>query len=55
VSLVKPVSVQIVYGTAIFMEDGQVHFYRDVYGYDAELERSLAKGIANYDQDDRWK
>jgi murein L,D-transpeptidase YcbB/YkuD len=44
VSLVKPVSVLIVYGTAIVMEDGQVLFYRDVYGYDAELERLLANG-----------
>jgi len=43
-SLVKAVSVLIVYGTAVVMEDGQVHFYRDLYGYDAELERLLAKG-----------
>jgi murein L,D-transpeptidase YcbB/YkuD len=44
VSLVKPVSVLIVYGTAVVMEDGQVHFYRDLFGYDAELERFFAKG-----------
>lgn len=30
VSLVKPVSVQIVHGTAIVMEDGQVHYDQDV-------------------------
>ena len=44
VSLVKPISVVIVYGTAVAMEDGQVLFYRDLYGYDADLERLLAKG-----------
>ena len=43
-SLVKPISVVIVYGTAVAMEDGQVLFYRDLYGYDADLERLLAKG-----------
>lgn len=34
----------LMYGTAVVIEDGQVRFYTDLYGYDAELERLLAKG-----------
>jgi L,D-transpeptidase YcbB len=44
VSLTKPIPVLILYGTAIVAEDGEVHFFRDIYGYDAELERVLTKG-----------
>jgi murein L,D-transpeptidase YcbB/YkuD len=33
-----------VYGTAIVEENGEVHFYRDIYGHDAALETALAKG-----------
>jgi len=41
VDLEKPVPVLIVYGTAVVMEDGKVHFFRDIYGQDAALEQSL--------------
>jgi murein L,D-transpeptidase YcbB/YkuD len=44
VSLAKPVPVLIVYATAIVLENGDVHFFDDVYGHDAVLRRVLAKG-----------
>lgn len=42
VSLRRPIPVLIVYGTAVVMEDGGIHFFDDIYGYDAVLERALA-------------
>jgi murein L,D-transpeptidase YcbB/YkuD len=44
VNLVKPVPVFIVYGTAIAYENGEVHFYQDIYGHDATLAKAIAKG-----------
>jgi murein L,D-transpeptidase YcbB/YkuD len=44
VNLARPIPVLIVYGTSIVTEDGMVHFYDDIYGLDAELEKVLAKG-----------
>jgi murein L,D-transpeptidase YcbB/YkuD len=44
VHLTKPVPILIVYGTAIVQDDGEIHFYRDVYGHDASLKAALAKG-----------
>jgi len=44
VNLVRPVPVFIVYGTAIAYENGEVHFYDDIYGHDATLAHALAKG-----------
>ena len=44
VNLVHPIPVLIVYATAIVLEDGLVHFYDDIYGHDAALEKALAKG-----------
>jgi murein L,D-transpeptidase YcbB/YkuD len=44
VNLTKPLPVLILYMTAEVREDGKVYFYRDIYGYDAELEDALAKG-----------
>jgi murein L,D-transpeptidase YcbB/YkuD len=41
VDLERPVRVLIVYGTAVTMEDGEVHFFRDIYGQDAGLEQAL--------------
>ena len=41
VDLKRPVPVLIVYGTAVAMEDGEVHFFRDIYGEDAALEQAL--------------
>ena len=44
VNLTKPVPILIVYGTAVVEENGEVRFYRDIYGHDAALESALAKG-----------
>jgi murein L,D-transpeptidase YcbB/YkuD len=41
VPLSIPIPVLIVYGTAIVEENGEVHFFPDIYGYDAELARAL--------------
>jgi len=45
VNLNTPIPILIVYGTAAALQDGQVYFFDDVYGYDAELEEALNKGI----------
>ena len=44
VKLVTPVPVFIVYATALAYENGEIHFYDDIYGYDASLAQALAKG-----------
>ncbi|HET9794469.1 MAG TPA: L,D-transpeptidase family protein [Thermoanaerobaculia bacterium] len=44
VRLAKPVPVFIVYATAAADESGDVRFYDDVYGHDAELAAALAQG-----------
>jgi L,D-transpeptidase YcbB len=42
VTLPKSIPVLIVYGTALAMENGEVHFFNDIYKYDAQLEKALA-------------
>jgi len=44
VILTHPIPVLIVYGTVIVLEDQIVHFYDDIYGLDAELDRILDSG-----------
>jgi murein L,D-transpeptidase YcbB/YkuD len=44
INLAHPIPVLIVYGTVIVTEDGIVHFYDDIYGHDATLEKVLVKG-----------
>lgn len=44
VSLTRPIPVFIVYATALAYENGEVHFYNDIYGHDASLAQALAKG-----------
>ncbi len=44
VNLTQPIPVLILYGTAVVDEDGTVHFFDDIYGHDASLEKALAKG-----------
>jgi murein L,D-transpeptidase YcbB/YkuD len=44
VNLEKPIPVLILYSTAVVEPDGQVHFFDDIYGYDAKLEEALAAG-----------
>jgi L,D-transpeptidase YcbB len=44
INLTTSVPVLILYGTAIVDDSGQVHFYDDIYGHDAALEKVLARG-----------
>jgi murein L,D-transpeptidase YcbB/YkuD len=44
VNLSHPFPVLILYGTVVVTEEGIVHFYDDIYGHDAALEKVLAKG-----------
>jgi L,D-transpeptidase YcbB len=44
INLVNPVPVLIIYGTAVVDEQYVVHFFNDLYGYDAALEKLLARG-----------
>ena len=44
VGLKTPLPVNITYLTANADEDGTVHFFDDIYGYDQQLEAALAKG-----------
>ncbi len=44
VGLQKPLTVNITYLTATGDEDGTMHFFNDLYGYDQQLEAALAKG-----------
>jgi murein L,D-transpeptidase YcbB/YkuD len=44
VSLKTPLPIVIFYLTATVDEDDQVHFFDDIYGYDAEMQKVFAKG-----------
>jgi len=44
VLLKTPVPIVIFYVTAEVEDDGEVHFFDDIYGYDADLQKVLAKG-----------
>ena len=44
VNLKTPLPIVIFYATAIVAEDGQPHFYDDLYGYDQSLQQVLSKG-----------
>lgn len=44
VNLSKPIPVLILYGTAVVDNNDEVHFFDDIYGHDAELSQTLAKG-----------
>ena len=44
VSLIRPIPVLIVYATAVALKSGEVRFFEDIYGLDAQLEEILAKG-----------
>lgn len=47
VDLDRPIPVLIVYSTAAVRPNGEVQFFDDIYGYDAELEQALAKAAAD--------
>jgi murein L,D-transpeptidase YcbB/YkuD len=44
VNLTNPIPVLILYGTSFVDPEGQVRFFDDIYGYDDELRKVLAKG-----------
>lgn len=44
-NLARPVPVLILYGTASVEENGEVHFFEDIYGHDAQLQSALAGGL----------
>jgi murein L,D-transpeptidase YcbB/YkuD len=44
VSLKTPLPIVIFYLTAVVDEDGQTHFFDDIYGYDSEMQKVFAKG-----------
>jgi murein L,D-transpeptidase YcbB/YkuD len=44
VNLKQPIPIVIFYLTAIQAEDGDTHFFEDLYGYDQKLQQVLAKG-----------
>ncbi|HUZ94063.1 MAG TPA: L,D-transpeptidase family protein [Edaphobacter sp.] len=44
VLLKTPIPIVIFYVTAEVEDDGEVHFFDDIYGYDADLQGVLAKG-----------
>jgi L,D-transpeptidase YcbB len=46
VNLASPVPVLIVYDTAVVEENGEIQFFQDIYGHDAELKAELAKPYA---------
>jgi murein L,D-transpeptidase YcbB/YkuD len=41
VPLKTPIPVLILYGTALVEPNGEVHFFRDIYGHDRVLEKAL--------------
>lgn len=44
VGLKTPLPIVVFYLTAIVEEDGQVHFFDDIYKYDSDMQKVLAKG-----------
>jgi murein L,D-transpeptidase YcbB/YkuD len=44
VSLKTPLPIVIFYLTATVAEDGEVHFFDDIYGYDADMQKVFAQG-----------
>jgi L,D-transpeptidase YcbB len=47
VAVDKPIPVLVVYATAVVQKDGAVHFFQDIYGQDAALEKLLATPATN--------
>lgn len=44
VTLDRPIPVLIVYATAVALKGGEVRFFPDIYGQDAQIEFLAAKG-----------
>lgn len=45
VKLKQPIPVLIFYATAVVLEGEEPHFFNDIYGLDADLERALAQHV----------
>ena len=43
VKLTRRIPVRTIYVTAVVAENGEVHFFEDIYGKDATLEQELAE------------
>ncbi len=43
-SLKNPIPIVIFYVTGLVEDDGHVHFFDDIYGYDAQMQKVLQKG-----------
>ena len=43
VKLKRPIQVVTWYATAVTLANGEVHFFEDIYGEDAALEKQLAR------------
>jgi murein L,D-transpeptidase YcbB/YkuD len=39
VKVKRPIQIVIIYSTAVVMQNGEVHFFEDIYGEDRVLER----------------
>jgi murein L,D-transpeptidase YcbB/YkuD len=46
VNLAKSIPILIFYGTAL-VENGEVHFYKDIYGHDTTLKAALIQGYSS--------
>jgi murein L,D-transpeptidase YcbB/YkuD len=46
VNLDQPIPVLILYSTAVVEPDNEVHFFDDIYGYDASLQKALQSGAS---------
>ncbi len=44
INLKTPIPIVIFYATALVAEDGETHFFEDLYGYDQQLQQVLSKG-----------
>jgi murein L,D-transpeptidase YcbB/YkuD len=42
VKVKHPIQVVTIYSTAVVMKNGEVHFFKDIYGEDAALAKELA-------------
>jgi murein L,D-transpeptidase YcbB/YkuD len=42
VKVKRPIQVVLMYATAVVTSNGEVHFFRDIYGEDQALEKELA-------------
>ena len=47
VKLKHPIPVATMYVTAVVLENGEVHFFDDIYGEDAALEKEIAESSSD--------